>query len=171
MKKLREMKKNNKGFSLVELIVVIAIMVVLIAVLGSTILGYVEKSKYSKDISALDSVDTAVKAYAVDPSAKFAGGATTLEELMKDANDPYNIIENALKETFSAKTESGKTTYTFNSSSKAFNKLTAADIKVTIADGTVSIYVPVVSSEADDFAPYRSGKAYESEKATRADVK
>ena len=68
MKKLKEMKKNNKGFSLVELIVVIAIMVVLVAVLGSTILGYVEKSKYSKDVQALDSLKTAVSTY-VSPAA------------------------------------------------------------------------------------------------------
>ena len=65
---MKKFKENNKGFSLVELIVVIAIMVVLIAVLGSTILGYVDKSKYSKDISALDSINTAVKTFVADPS-------------------------------------------------------------------------------------------------------
>ena len=64
---MKKFKENNKGFSLVELIVVIAIMVVLIAVLGSTILGYVEKSKYSKDMSALDSINTAVKTFVADP--------------------------------------------------------------------------------------------------------
>lgn len=46
-------KKNNKGFSLVELIVVIAIMAVLMAVLAPAMLRYVEKSRIQKDNSAV----------------------------------------------------------------------------------------------------------------------
>ena len=42
--------KNNKGFSLVELIIVIAIMAVLIGVLAPQYLGYVKKSKVSTDL-------------------------------------------------------------------------------------------------------------------------
>ena len=47
-------KMNNKSFSLVELIVVIAIMAVLIGVLAPTLLGNIEKSKLSKDKQAID---------------------------------------------------------------------------------------------------------------------
>lgn len=43
-------KRNNKGFSLVELIIVIAIMAVLVGVLAPQFLGYVKKSKRSTDI-------------------------------------------------------------------------------------------------------------------------
>ena len=39
------MKKNNKGFSLVELIVVVAIMAVLVGVLAPAYLAYVEKAR------------------------------------------------------------------------------------------------------------------------------
>ena len=54
------MKNNNKGFSLVELIVVIAIMAVLVGVLAPTLLRYVEKSRVQKDESAVEEVRNAV---------------------------------------------------------------------------------------------------------------
>lgn len=46
-------KGNDKGFSLVELIIVIAIMAVLMAVLAPLLLNYVENSRVQKDESAL----------------------------------------------------------------------------------------------------------------------
>lgn len=63
------MKKemNNKGFSLVELIIVIAIMAVLVGVLAPTYLQYVEKSKKSNDVSTIDSIVNAVEIAAIDP--------------------------------------------------------------------------------------------------------
>lgn len=60
MKKFK--KKNNKGFSLVELIVVIAIMAVLMGVLAPTLIGNIEKSRESKDLQNLDSIRQAVVA-------------------------------------------------------------------------------------------------------------
>ncbi len=54
-------KQSNKGFSLVELIVVIAIMVVLVAVLSVVILGYVEKAKIAKDVQAADNLGREVR--------------------------------------------------------------------------------------------------------------
>lgn len=56
MKKLLQKRKNNKGFSLVELIVVVAIMAVLIGVLVPTLVRNVEKSKKQKDIATVEEV-------------------------------------------------------------------------------------------------------------------
>jgi len=52
---------NNKGFSLVELIIVIAIMAVLVGVLAPQFLKYVEQSRVQKDESACGEVNNATK--------------------------------------------------------------------------------------------------------------
>ena len=54
-------KMNNKGFSLVELIIVIAIMAVLVGVLAPQFLRYVEQSRVQKDESSMGEVNNAVK--------------------------------------------------------------------------------------------------------------
>lgn len=57
----KEVKTNNKGFSLVELIVVVAIMAVLMVVLAPAMLRYVEKTRTQKDDSAASEVRSALE--------------------------------------------------------------------------------------------------------------
>ena len=54
-------RKNNKGFSLVELIVVVAIMAVLVGVLAPAYLKYVENSREKKDLNNIEEVRHAVE--------------------------------------------------------------------------------------------------------------
>lgn len=54
-------KMNNKGFSLVELIIVIAIMAVLMGVLAPQFLKYVESSRKQKDESAAEEIRNAIE--------------------------------------------------------------------------------------------------------------
>lgn len=55
------MKKNNKGFSLVELIIVIAIMAILAGAIAPALIRYIDKSRKSNDVSACKTIKTAVE--------------------------------------------------------------------------------------------------------------
>ncbi len=59
-------KENNKGFSLVELIIVIAIMAILVGVLAPQFIKYIESSRQSTDISAASEYRAAVEAYVAE---------------------------------------------------------------------------------------------------------
>lgn len=73
-------KMNNKGFSLVELIIVIAIMAVLMGVLAPQLLKYVESSRLQSDLTAMSEVENAVKiALSVEKIYNAVGTGTTVE--------------------------------------------------------------------------------------------
>lgn len=78
MKLLNKKQKNNKGFSLVELIVVIAIMVVLVAVLAPVFTRYIESSRRSTDVQNANSIADGVLADAADGQIFKSGTSYTV---------------------------------------------------------------------------------------------
>lgn len=73
---------NNKGFSLIELIIVVAIMAVLIGVLAPQYLKYVEKSRESADLDNLQTVITTLQVYAsdIENTDALTGGTITFNK-------------------------------------------------------------------------------------------
>ena len=63
---LRERKKDNKGFTLVELVIVIAILAILVGILAPQYTKYVEKSRQAADIDNMEEMVKAVQVYVVD---------------------------------------------------------------------------------------------------------
>ncbi len=71
-------KTNKKGFTLIELIVVVAIMAILVALLAPNVLKYIEKTKVGKDQNSLDSVRLAIEAELMDERlSSYSTGSTT----------------------------------------------------------------------------------------------
>lgn len=81
MKKLR---KNDKGFTLVELIVVLVILALLAAILVPALLGYIDKAKKEKNYQAAQEVHTAVQALATESYGKGESTPTMSLDDIKD---------------------------------------------------------------------------------------
>ena len=101
-KEMKEKKMNNKGFSLVELIIVIAIMAILIVVLAPQYLKYVEKSRNSTDVSNATEIVTALQVYAADPDATVKIPTSAVKVTVNDSgttlNDTSGFLTAALQE-------------------------------------------------------------------------
>ncbi len=72
--------KNNKGFSLVELIIVVAIMAVLMGILAPQYIRYVEKTRIRADDSIVSEVDKSAQATLADEKfyTKVSGTVVTI---------------------------------------------------------------------------------------------
>ena len=80
-KRLQEGKKDNKGFSLVELIIVIAIMAILVGIVGMTVIPQIENSRKATDEQVLSALVTeAMESYT---QAVYGSGKFTLKITVK----------------------------------------------------------------------------------------
>lgn len=90
-------KMNNKGFSLVELIIVIAIMAILLVVLAPQYLKYVEKSRNSTDLQNAAEIVSALQIFASDPDATVPPASGDITIASADQT-PSGFLAAALKD-------------------------------------------------------------------------
>lgn len=77
-------RKDNRGFSLVELIVVVAIMAVLMVVLAPAMLRYVEQTRVTKDESAVAEVLRVTELALADDKLYTEAGGGDITVTVKD---------------------------------------------------------------------------------------
>lgn len=140
MKKLLQKRKNNKGFSLVELIVVVAIMAVLIGVLVPTLVRNVEKSKKQKDIATVEEVRNQLTIALADEKYSALAGTITcsngnvqLNASSSDSITPKDAANDYIKE--ASQNLNAKDTFEKQLTSKAYGKAT---VTFTIANEKVT---------------------------------
>lgn len=66
LKLFNRKKKDNKGFTLVELVIVVAILAILVGLLAPQYTKYVERSRKAADASNMDEMVRAVQVWAAD---------------------------------------------------------------------------------------------------------
>lgn len=139
MKKLLQKRKNNKGFSLVELIVVVAIMAVLIGVLVPTLVRNVEKSKKQKDISTVEEVRNQLTIALADEKYSALSGTITCNngKVELNASSSADIPGENAADYIKAASQNlnAKDTFEKQLTSKAYGK---AKITFKIADEKVT---------------------------------
>ncbi|MEG3039145.1 MAG: prepilin-type N-terminal cleavage/methylation domain-containing protein [Erysipelotrichaceae bacterium] len=73
MKRLKQFKKDVKGFTLVEIIVVLLVLVILAAISIPTMIGYVEEARESEYIAQARTAYVAAQTVAIKRVAKEPG--------------------------------------------------------------------------------------------------
>jgi type IV pilus assembly protein PilA len=77
---------SNNGFSLVELIIVIAMMAALVGVLAPQYVKYLEKTQRTRDCSAINTILDTCEVIALDPDTTWFSGNTNKITIVVNAN-------------------------------------------------------------------------------------
>lgn len=132
------MKKNNKGFSLVELIIVIAIMAILAGALAPALIKYINKSRRSADISNADTIRTACQTAMSDEDAMVAIGTGVTGASVSDLKSSYGAFSTEISSIL------GNSTIT----SKYFDKGNEFTVDINVAGNTV-----IVKADSQQVSP------------------
>ena len=155
---------KNKGFSLVELIVVIAIMAILVGVAVPVYTSYISKAQKNKDIQMVDEIKHAVEIAAIGdkwiekmPNGGVVGTIVITEDglTVNDEDDTNKLLEKAINDTFG---ENNSIKLSYDEWTGTLNA-TGAQIVINSAyamnENSVSGLLDKVQSVTDAFVVYR----------------
>lgn len=147
--KLFQKKKNNKGFSLVELIVVVAIMAVLLGVLVPTLVRHIETSKQSKDLDGIAEIRSAMEIALASEEfsdlsgdVTFTGGTVTITKDTAMSTDLTKEYTNEVLENLAT----GENSFEFKCGSKKYKSVS---IKFSVNNQHVKAYTVDGSDETE----------------------
>ena len=135
---------NNKGFSLIELIVVIAIMAILVGALAPQVTKYIESARRASDVQALGALFTVVQTTMIE--------ADTSDTIESPASGTYQITGDGAVElgnaSFATAVRSGLTGNNYPTLSSA--ALKDQPITVTISNtGSIEVKVDAKAGTKD----------------------
>ncbi len=138
---MKRIKENNKGFTLVELIVVLVILAILAAALVPSLLGYIDRARESKYFEEGHAIYTALQVVEDEQYAKGAEPLTSVAATSTAVLTEVNAMVDPSKlktATITTKATGGKThaDYTITGLVIEFTSQDGSDVKLTMADGT-----------------------------------
>jgi len=137
--------KSRKGFTLIELMIVVVIVAVLAALVVPLLLSRVEKARYSEGKAIASQIATAVRAYAVE-----ADTVSATPDLEADLGFKSNELDakwfdqtDMSVSGVSLDPDTGVMNYTINCPPNDDTKLTKGDVQLTCTANVTTFTSPV----------------------------